>query len=150
MDNERIDRITKKHGNRPGSLIQVLLEIQHENHWLPRDVLDSVSRKLGVPLSRTLQIVTFYKTFRLFPEGRHDVQVCGGPSCFVRGSTRLLDAVREHIQTGPGETNPDSTVSLETGICHGCCHLGPEMRVDGKHHVRLSPGKVKDVLKNLD
>ena len=150
VDNDKIDQIINKHQGKAGSLVQVLLEIQHENHWLPQDVLDRVSTKLDVPLSRIMQIVTFHKTFSLVPKGRNEVHVCVGPSCYVRGSTRLLDKVQDLIGIKPGETDPDSKFSLETGNCLGCCNLGPEIIVDGKHHGRVTPDKVKDVLKNYE
>lgn len=72
VDNDKIDRILNKHQGKPNSLVQVLLEIQHENRWLPSDVLERVSKELDVPLSRVMQIVTFHKTFSLLPEGRDE------------------------------------------------------------------------------
>ena len=150
VDNDKIDRIINKHQGKAGSLVQVLLEIQHENHWLPLDVLNRISKKLNVPLSRVMQIVTFHKTFRLIPKGLNEVHVCMGPSCYVRGSTRLLDTVQDLVGIKPGETDPDSKFSLETGNCLGCCNLGPEIIIDGKHHGRVTPEKVKDVLKNYE
>ncbi len=68
MDNDRIDQIIDKYEGKASSVIQVLLEIQRENRWLPREVLEKVSEKLGVPLSRIQHIVTFYKAFSLVPE----------------------------------------------------------------------------------
>jgi coenzyme F420-reducing hydrogenase delta subunit len=65
VDSEEIDKIIYKHKGEARSLIQVLLEIQHENHWLPQDVLNRVSKKLDVPLSQIMQIVTFHETFSL-------------------------------------------------------------------------------------
>jgi NADH-quinone oxidoreductase subunit E len=150
VDNDKIDRIINKHQGKASSLVQVLLEIQHENHWLPQEVLDRVGKKLGVPLSRVMQIVTFHKTFRLIPKARNEVQVCTGPSCYVRGSARLLDAVQDQLGIKSGEMDPDSKFSLETSHCLGCCNLAPEIIVDGKHHGRVTPDKVKDVLKNYD
>jgi coenzyme F420-reducing hydrogenase delta subunit/NADH:ubiquinone oxidoreductase subunit E len=150
VDNDKIDQIINKHQGKANSLVQVLLEIQHENHWLPLDVLDRVSKKLDVPLSRVMQIVTFHKTFRLIPKARNEVHVCTGPSCYVRGATPLLDTVQDLIGIKPGETDPDAKFSLEAGNCLGCCNLGPEIIVDGKHHGRLTPDKVKDVLKNYE
>ena len=150
MDIERIDQIIDKHQGKASSLIQVLLEIQSENHWLPKEVLNKVSKKLKVPLSRVMQIATFYKTFSLIPKGRHEVHVCTGSSCHVRGSTRLLDTVQDLIGIRPGETDSDSKFSLETGNCLGCCNLGPEIIVDGKHHSRVTPAKAEDVLKNYE
>jgi len=150
MDNEKIDQIIDKHQGKASSLIHVLMEIQSENHWLPKEGLDKVSKKLEVPLSRVMQIATFYKTFSLVPKGRHEVYVCTGSSCHVRGSQRLLKEVQDLIGIRPGETDSDSKFTLETGNCLGCCTLGPEIVVDGKHHGRITPGKAKDVLKNYE
>ena len=36
MDNDRIDQIIDRHHGEASSLIQVLLEIQSENNWLPK------------------------------------------------------------------------------------------------------------------
>ncbi len=73
VDNDKIDQIINKHKGKARSLIQVLLEIQSQNHWLPQDVLDKVSKKLDVPISRIMQIVTFHKTFSLMPKGHNEV-----------------------------------------------------------------------------
>ena len=147
MDNNKIDQIIDEHKGNPGSLVQVLLEIQHVNHWLPQEVLDKVSEKLDVPLSLVRQIVTFHKTFRLIPRGRHGVHVCTGPSCYVRGSTDLLDSIQDEKGIKPGATDSNSLFSLETGSCLGSCNLGPEIIVDGTHHGHVTPDRVKDVLK---
>jgi NADH-quinone oxidoreductase subunit E len=150
VDHDKIDQILNKYQNKTGSLVQALLEIQHENRWLPPEVLDRVSKKLKVPLSRVMQIVTFHKTFHLAPKVCTEVHVCTGPSCYVRGSTRILDKVQDLIGIKHGETVPDAKFSLETGICLGCCNLGPEIIVDGKHHGKVSPDQVKDVLNNSE
>lgn len=76
MDNARIAEIIAKHGAKAASLIQVLLELQHENRWLPREVLHEASRRLGVPFSKVMEVASFYKTFRLAPPGeRHQPAV---------------------------------------------------------------------------
>ena len=45
MDNGKIDQIIDKYPREPSSLIQVLLEIQSENRWLPKEALRKVSKK---------------------------------------------------------------------------------------------------------
>ena len=150
MDKDQIDRIIGKYNGKDSSVIQVLMDIQHENHWLPREVLHMVSERLDVPLSEILQIVTFYKTFSLNRPGRHEVHVCMGSSCHLRGAQDLLDRVQELTGIKPGETTPDSKFSLQSGNCLGCCSLGPEIVVDGNHHSRLAPDNVEDVLKNYE
>ncbi len=150
MDDSKIEQIINNYDGKANALIQILLAIQKENHWLPKEVLEKVSQKLGVPLNRIQHIATFYKAFSLVPKGRHEIHICMGTACHVRGSPRVLDTVQNLIGIGPGETTLDSKFSLETVNCLGCCALGPVMEVDGKHHGKIAPAKAEDVLKNYD
>jgi NADH-quinone oxidoreductase subunit E len=150
MDNERLDRIIDKHQGQASELIQVLLEIQSENHWLPKEALSRVSEKLQVPLTRIQHIATFYKAFSLVPKGRHEIHICMGTACHVRGATRVLDTVQDLTGIKPGETDLDMKFSLQTVNCLGCCALGPVMEVDGKTHGKMVPAKTADVLKNYE
>ena len=150
MDNERINQIIDKHQGEANSLIQVLLEIQSENHWLPKEALEKVGEKLQVPLSRIKHIATFYKAFSLIPKGRHEVHVCMGTACHVRGAERVLDKVQDLTGIKPGETDLDLKFSLETVNCLGCCAMGPVMEIDGKTHGKLSKTETENVLKSYD
>ena len=150
MDQEKIDRIIEKYKGKASSVIQALLEIQRENRWLPGEVLEKVSEKLGVPLSRIQHIVTFYKAFSLAPKGRHEIHVCTGTACHVRGAPRLLDTVQDLTGIKPGETSSDLKFSLKTVNCVGCCALGPVMVIDGEYHGNMAPAKAEEILKNYD
>jgi NADH-quinone oxidoreductase subunit E len=150
MDTETVDRIIDKHGAQPGSLIQVLLEIQRENHWLPREALGRVAERLGVPMSRIGHIATFYKAFSLVPKGRHEVHVCMGTACHVRGAPRILDTLKDLTGILPGETDLDLKFSLETVNCLGCCALGPVMVIDGRTHGKLTPADASAVMKGYE
>ena len=150
MDSDRIDRIIDRHQGEPGSLIQILLDIQGENHWLPREALERVGERLQVPISRIQHIATFYKAFSLVPKGRHEVHICMGTACHVRGARRILDTAQDLTGIKPGETDLEMKFSLETVNCLGCCALGPVMEIDGKTHGKLSPAGTLDVLKSYD
>ena len=148
LANGKIEKILSKYEGNPGALIHVLMEIQSENHWLPKEILNTISERLEVPLSRVMQIASFYKTFSLTPKGRHRIHVCNGTSCHIRGADQLLTSVQELVGVKAGEVDAESKFSLETGCCLGCCTLGPEMIVNGEHHARLSSDKAEEVLKN--
>jgi NADH-quinone oxidoreductase subunit E len=150
MDMEKIDRIIEKHDSQASSLIQILLDIQSEYNWLPKEALDRVSKKLDVPATRVQHIATFYKAFSVVPKGRHQIHICMGTACHVRGATRVLDTVQEATGIKPGETDLDLKFSLETVNCLGCCALGPVMEVDGKAHGKMTPGQTSDVLKSYE
>jgi len=150
VENDRIDQIIARYPSDPSSLIQVLLEIQHENRWLPKEALEKVSRKLNVPLNRIQHIITFYKAFSVVPKGRHEIHVCTGTACHVRGAPRLLSTIQDLTGIQPGETDRDLKFSLETVNCVGCCALGPVMVVDGEYHGNMAPAKSEDVLKKYE
>ena len=150
MDKEKIDQIIDKHEAQASSLIQILLELQSEHNWLPKEALDRVAERLQVPLTRIQHIATFYKAFSLVPKGRHGVHVCMGTACHVRGAQRVLDTVEGATGIKPGETDLDLKYSLETVNCLGCCALGPVVEIDGKTHGKMAPAMVADMLKNYD
>jgi NADH-quinone oxidoreductase subunit E len=150
MDIARIDQIIDKHHGEASSLIQVLLDIQSENRWLPKEALARVSEKLDVPLTRVQHIATFYKAFSAVPKGRHEVHVCMGTACHVRGALRVLDKVQEVTGIQAGETDSDMRFSLETVNCLGCCALGPVVEIDGTQHGNMAPAKAEDVLKHYE
>jgi len=150
MDIGKIDKIIDRHGGGSDSLIQVLLEIQSENHWLPGEALGRVGERLRVPLTRIRHIATFYKAFSLVPKGRHEIHVCMGTACHVRGAQRVLDTVQDLTGIRPGETGLDLKYSLETVNCVGCCALGPVLEIDGKTHGKMGPAKAAAVLKNME
>ncbi len=150
MDNDRIDQIIDKHQGEASSLIQILLDIQSEHHWLPKEALGRVSEKLEVPLNRIQHIATFYKAFSLVPKGRHEVHICVGTACHVRGATRVLDKLEDLTVIKPGETDLDLKYSLETVNCLGCCALGPVLEVNGKIYGKISPAETADVLESYE
>ncbi|MFC1834052.1 complex I 24 kDa subunit family protein [Thermodesulfobacteriota bacterium] len=150
MDKDRIDQIIDKHNCEPSYLIQVLLDIQTENSWLPSEALERVAERLKVPMTRIQHIATFYKAFSLVPKGRHQIHICVGTACHVRGASRVLDTVEGLTGIGPGETDLDLKFSLETVNCLGCCALGPVVEIDGKTHGKMAPAQTADVLESYD
>ena|ERR1035437_4629135 len=148
MDDTKIAQIISKYEGKASALIQILVEIQHENHWIPQEVVEKVSQKLNVPLSQVQHIVTFHKSFSLTPEATHEIHVCDGTGCHVRGASRVVDAVQDVIGIGPGETDPELKFSLKTVTCLGCWSTGPVMVVDGEYHAKMTPAKAEDVLKD--
>jgi len=141
-----IDKIVDKYEGNGSGLIQVLLEVQRENRWLPKDTLKQVSQRLGVPLTQIYHVATFYKAFSLMPRGRHSVSVCLGTACQVRGAPRLLDKVTETLKIKPGETSTDLQFSLDTVNCLGCCALGPVMVVDGEYYSKPTAKEVDQII----
>jgi NADH-quinone oxidoreductase subunit E len=147
METQVVDRILQKHPQDPSSIIQVLLDIQNELYYLPRDVLEHVSDTLAVPLSRTYHLATFYKAFSLKPKGKHPISVCLGTACHVQGAVKILEQIQRELNIKEGETTPDKKFSVDSVRCLGCCGLAPVVTVGKNLHGKVPLAKVSKILK---
>jgi len=132
------------------SLISVLEEIQARYRYLPREAMILVSERLGVPLSQVYSVATFYNAFSLERRGWHQIYVCVGTACHVRGARQVLTRLEESLGIKPGETTSDRKYSLDTVHCLGACALGPIVVVDGEYSGQMHVRKVDELLAQIE
>lgn len=131
------------------TLLSVLQGIQAKYGYLPEEKLIETSKTLDMPLIDVYGVATFYKSFSLTPRGRHQVKVCLGTACHVRGANRIGKEVGRKLGIVPGETSEDGEFSLETVMCLGCCAIGPVVVIDGKYYGQVTPTKVESILRTI-
>lgn len=146
----RIDQIIDKYEGEEGILIQLLLDIQQELNWIPREVAERISQRLNIPQSQVYRVASFYTAMSLTPRGRHLVSVCMGTACHVRGSPRLLDRITDILKIQPGKTSTDRRFTLNTVNCLGCCAMGPVVVVDGVYHSNPSTQDLREILESAE
>ena len=146
----RIDQIIDKYEGEEGILIQLLLDIQQELNWIPKEVAERISLRLNIPQSQIYRVASFYTAMSLTPRGRHLVSVCMGTACHVRGSPRLLDRITDVLKIQPGETSTDMRFTLNTVNCLGCCAMGPVVVVDGVYHSKPSTTDLREILESAE
>ncbi|MCL6621233.1 MAG: NADH-quinone oxidoreductase subunit NuoE [Syntrophobacterales bacterium] len=147
MDAARLEAILSRYEGEPYDLIPVLQEIQDNYGYLPKDEVKEVARRLNVPLTQIYSVATFYKMFSLIPKGRHQVKVCLGTTCHLKGGPRLVDSLSSRLGVEVGYTSKDGQFSLETVGCLGSCAQAPVMMVDDKYFARVTVDKVPKILK---
>ena len=147
MDQQRLDAILSRYEGDAADLIPVLQDIQDQYSYLPKDELQVVAHRLDVPLTRIFSVATFYKMFSLIPKGRHQIRVCLGTTCHLRGGPRLVESFSHRLGVEPGYTTKDMQFSLETVGCLGSCAQAPVAMVDDKYFGRLATDKVPKILK---
>ncbi len=95
------------------SIIPVLQEIQDSVGFLPLDVQRKVAKGIGIPEKDVYGVVTFYSFFTMVPRGKHNIRVCMGTACFVKGSKQITENICKGLQIEPGQTTPDRRYSLQ-------------------------------------
>jgi len=147
MDAQRLDVILSHYECESWDLIPIMQDIQDAYSYLPKDELQEVSRRLKVPLTRIFSVATFFKMFSLVPKGRHQIKVCLGTTCHLRGGGRLVESLSNRLGVEPGYTTKDMQFSLETVGCLGSCAQAPVMMIDDKYFGRSSVDKAPKILK---
>lgn len=131
---------------RKGGLIPILQGLQDFMGYVSKDAVQIVSEELKIPMSEIYSVATFYAQFHLTPRGRHIIRVCRGTACHVRGSLKVLDAIKSQTECPENGTTEDLRFSLEPVACLGACGLAPVMVIDDRTYGRAVPENIKELL----
>jgi NADH:ubiquinone oxidoreductase subunit E len=142
-----VDAVISKFKARPGALIPVLEEVQGITGYLPEEIQRRVAKGLSIPLAQVYGVVTFYSFFTMTPRGKHQVRVCLGTACHVRGGQQVVEKLEEELKIMPGECTEDRQFSLDIVRCLGCCALAPVMVVDENIHKQLKAPQLPQIMK---
>ena len=150
IDLSLLDQLLSEIKEARGAVIPLLQRTQDIYGYLPRTVMQYLSKKTLIPLSQLYGVATFYAQFRLERRGKHLIRICDGTACHVRGAAKNIDAVEASLGVSPGHTSTDYRYSLEIVYCLGSCGLAPVALVDDKVHGRLGPDTLVKQLSHLD
>jgi NADH:ubiquinone oxidoreductase subunit E len=143
----KVNEIIRSYSYEKSALIMILQKIENLCGYLPAWALKHVSEKLSVPMIQVYGVASFYDAFHLTPRGKHLVRVCLGTACYLKGSSRVLEAVEKELGIKDGETTSDRTFSLQSVHCVGACALAPVMVVGVRYFDKMTPTKVRSALK---
>jgi NADH-quinone oxidoreductase subunit E len=143
---EELSTILEKHRGKKNSLIPILLDIQKELGYVPKESMKRVAQLLGMKPVDVWGVVTFFNQFRLTPLGKNHVKVCLGTACHLAGGRMVLEAVERELSIKVGETSADGQFSLERVACIGCCMLAPVTVIKDKIYPKMTPFKVEESL----
>jgi NADH-quinone oxidoreductase subunit E len=143
---KEVDGLVTKWKDEEGSLILILHEIENQHGYVPREIAMEVSYALGVKLARIYEVLTFYHYFKLKPPGRHNMSLCLGTACYLKGAPAMLAEAKTLLKVEEGCTTADREWHLDVVRCIGCCGMSPAMVVDGKTYGRLNASDVSRIV----
>lgn len=145
-----LQEILSRYKGERQELIPILQETQAKFGYLPAETLPGIARFLSISESTIYGVCTFYAQFKLKPQGKKIIKVCRGTACHVRGGPKVREEIEKILGIQDGETTEDLEYSLETIACFGSCALAPVMVINDVVYGRMTPAKVKEVLKGKE
>ena len=143
---EKMKEILETYTKDKSNLIQILNEVQEYYGYIPKNAQVEISEYLGLPMAEVYGVITFYSRFTLKPKGKYNIAVCLGTACFVKGSEKVLDRVKEKLGIDVGQTTPDGKFSIEATRCIGACGLAPVFTVNDEVYGKATPEMIDKVI----
>jgi NADH-quinone oxidoreductase subunit E len=135
----------------PRSAVLPALRLAQERHggWLPEEALREVADALDETPAYCLSIASFYDMLHTEPVGRRVVGVCTNVSCALSGAQAVVEAFERELGIHVGQTSEDGAVTLRTVECLGGCGWATVVAVDDHQRLRVRPGDVPAIAKEL-
>jgi NADH-quinone oxidoreductase subunit E len=146
--NQETCLILERHEPCRDNLIPILQEIQKEMGFISEAAVGLIANHLNMSQSDVFGVATFYSQFRFTRPGDHNVRICQGTACHVRGAKRIMDNATTYLGIKPGETTADYAFSLESVACFGSCALAPVVVVDDTVCGRMTAPGIRELLKD--
>ncbi len=146
---EFLEKLCEKYQPVKDNLIQMLNEVQEHYGYVPKHAQKALSDFLNVPMAEIYGVITFYSRFTLKPKEKYNIAVCLGTACYVKGSQKIMDRLKERLKIESGETTPDGKFSIEETRCVGACGLAPVFTVNGEVYGKATVQKMDQVLDEL-
>ena len=128
-------------------ILSALQEVNEHFGWVSPEAAEIVAQHLGTTPSRVFAILTFYADFRTAPRGHHHMLICHGMSCYVMGSQRLVQQLRDEYGIADGETTPDEQLSVQVvNGCLGVCDRSPVVKLDDHYEGHVTPESLSQLL----
>ncbi|HBM15087.1 MAG TPA: NAD(P)H-dependent oxidoreductase subunit E [Lentisphaeria bacterium] len=133
-----------------GFLISCLHKAQSIFGYLPDEVQLLIAERLRLTLSDVYGVISFYSFFTTQPPGRNKINVCLGTACFVKGADKIFAEFEKQIGIKDGATSKDMKYSLSSIRCVGACSLAPVVTVNDKVYAKMTPLRVREILKECE
>ena len=146
---DALDGILQRHRHDATRLLQILIDAQDLDGWLPPPMLTRIAAALDLPRARVEGVAGFYSFLHTASVGRYRVLFSDNITDRMLGNAGLMDALCAKLWVEPGKRSEDGLVSIATTSCTGLCDQGPAILVNGRAIPNITPerlGRIADLI----
>jgi len=127
----------------------MLLYAQDEVGSITPELVEEISRRLGLQTVEVDEVVTYYSMLHKKPLGKYHIQICTNISCLLTGGVELWEHASKKLGIGNKEVTPDGQFSLEEVECMGACSWAPALQVNYDFHHKITPEALDRLIDSL-
>ncbi|MBZ2386286.1 NAD(P)H-dependent oxidoreductase subunit E [Anaerococcus murdochii] len=152
-DQEKFDQFVEfldANKDKKGAVMPILQKAQEIFSYIPEEIVDLMALRMGVHSSEIYGVASFYSQFSFIPKGEHEICVCLGTACYVKGSDKILSNLENELGIKVGETTADGKISLAEARCIGECGIAPVLSIDSSKNIgNVTKGMAADIIKEV-
>lgn len=152
-DQEKFDQFVEfldANKDKKGAVMPILQKAQEIFSYIPEEIVDLMALRMGVHSSEIYGVASFYSQFSFIPKGEHEICVCLGTACYVKGSDKILADLENELGIKVGETTADGKISLAEARCIGECGIAPVLSIDSSKNIgNVTKGMAADIIKEV-
>lgn len=149
---QKIDQELLKFPNdqKQSAVMAALTIVQKENGgWLTTALMDAVANYLDMSKIAVYEVATFYSMYELKPVGKVKIAICTNVSCYLCGSDKIVEYLKQKLGIGFGQVTSDGKFSLKEVECLGSCGTAPMFQIDDNYYENLTPEKIDKILEQF-
>tara|TARA_B100000029_G_scaffold55781_2_gene50582 strand:+ start:1265 stop:1735 length:471 start_codon:yes stop_codon:yes gene_type:complete len=150
INNEQILNILRNQDHTTVTILSSLLSVQDEIGYLPKNSINVIADFMNVTTNDVWGVASYYLNFRFEPPGQHTIEICWGPSCHIRGASKLQSSVLKKLKLKNQGDTSDGKFTLKFNTCLGACPQAPLISIDHKLSGKMNSSRLLKMLDQLN
>jgi NADH:ubiquinone oxidoreductase subunit E len=130
-------------------LLPVLQKIQDKKGYISDKDMQEIADRFGIHPVEVYSVVTFYSFITDKKEGKHVIRISNCISNDIAGSKKIINEFEKVLKIKVGQTTKNGKITLKLTSCIGMCDEAPAIMVDDRLIGKVTPGKVKEIIRGL-
>ncbi len=144
-----VNSIIGKYNNDKTRLMDILIDIQAENGFIPSETIDEVAGLLCISKVDVEQTLSFYHFFTDKPRGEYQVYLNNSAVANMMGRAEIAKTFEEEVGNRFDAANQNGKIGLYSTACIGMNDQEPSAIINGKVFTQLTADKVKAIVADM-
>ena len=144
-----IIKIIEKYNKDNYRLLDILLDIQAEFNYIPKEAISIISNELMISEVDVIQTASFYHFFSFKPVGRYAIYLNNSAVSTMMGRKEVASTFEKETGIKFGEITPDGLIGLYNTSCIGMNDQEPAAIINNRIFTKLTPFRVKEIVRDI-
>ncbi len=130
-------------------LMDILIDIQDENGYIPAEAIDYLSHELNISTVDIRQTVSFYHFFSETPRGKYTIYLNDSAVANMNGRKAVSKTFEKEAGISFGSVTEDGLIGLFNTSCIGMNDQEPAALINGAVFTRLTPFRASEIIRDI-